>query len=128
MELQGYPVHSDEIDLVELLRILVSGKWIVISTILIFTLSAVLYYMLAPKVYKLEARLGPIRDISNVYRDDTQAGSSRRNEKYLTFLEYLGAVNTQKEFMVSRGISSEYFGTLIGGYASAPFLLPPTWY
>ncbi|EJS2608300.1 LPS O-antigen length regulator [Vibrio sp. B511a] len=52
------PQHGDdEIDLRELFRALWSGKWIIVSTTLIFALTAVVYTLNLPNIYKADALL-----------------------------------------------------------------------
>ncbi|RIZ54458.1 Wzz/FepE/Etk N-terminal domain-containing protein [Vibrio sp. PID23_8] len=59
-----YPPHSqqpadDEIDLRELFGALWKGKWIIIATTFVFAVSAVLYALSLPNIYKSDALLAP---------------------------------------------------------------------
>lgn len=50
---------GDEIDLRELFKALWKGKWIVIATTFVFAVSAVLYALSLPNIYKADALLAP---------------------------------------------------------------------
>ncbi|EGQ8018066.1 Wzz/FepE/Etk N-terminal domain-containing protein [Vibrio alginolyticus] len=50
---------DDEIDLRELFKALWKGKWIVIATTFVFAVSAVLYALSLPNIYKADALLAP---------------------------------------------------------------------
>ncbi|TOL19156.1 LPS O-antigen length regulator [Vibrio parahaemolyticus] len=58
-----YPPHPqqdhDEIDLRELFKALWEGKWIVIATTFVIAVSAVLYALSLPSIYKADALLAP---------------------------------------------------------------------
>ncbi|EJX1324920.1 LPS O-antigen length regulator, partial [Vibrio parahaemolyticus] len=58
-----YPPQSqptdDEIDLRELFKALWKGKWIIVATTFVFTISSVLYALSLPNVYKSDALLAP---------------------------------------------------------------------
>ncbi|MHA2797713.1 Wzz/FepE/Etk N-terminal domain-containing protein [Vibrio harveyi] len=58
-----YPPQSqptdDEIDLRELFKALWKGKWIIVATTFVFTISSVLYALNLPNVYKSDALLAP---------------------------------------------------------------------
>ncbi len=59
-----YPPHNqqpadDEIDLRELFDALWKGKWIIIATTFVFTVSAALYALSLPNIYKSDALLAP---------------------------------------------------------------------
>lgn len=58
-----YPPHPqqdhDEIDLRELFKALWEGKWIVIATTFVIAVSAVLYALSLPNIYKADALLAP---------------------------------------------------------------------
>ncbi|EOY3077806.1 Wzz/FepE/Etk N-terminal domain-containing protein [Vibrio parahaemolyticus] len=59
-----YPPHTqqpadDEIDLRELFDALWKGKWIIIATTFVFTVSAALYALSLPNIYKSDALLAP---------------------------------------------------------------------
>ncbi|EGQ8277085.1 LPS O-antigen length regulator [Vibrio parahaemolyticus] len=54
------PLHGDdEIDLRELFRALWKGKWIIIVTTFVFAVTAVLYALSLPNIYKSDALLAP---------------------------------------------------------------------
>ncbi|EHH2567849.1 LPS O-antigen length regulator [Vibrio parahaemolyticus] len=50
---------GDEIDLRELCKALWKGKWVVIATTFVFAVSAVLYALSLPNIYKADALLAP---------------------------------------------------------------------
>ena len=56
---QQYPPYDDEIDLLELWRALMRGKWIIIGFTAIFSVASVFYALSLPNMYKSTAVLAP---------------------------------------------------------------------
>ena len=54
-----YTAADDEIDLRELFSVIWRGKWVVIITTVIFAVTAVIYALSLPNIYKSEALLAP---------------------------------------------------------------------
>ncbi len=56
--------NVDEIDLRELWSVIWSGKWIIIATIFVFSVTSVIYALSLPDLYKSEALLAPAEENS----------------------------------------------------------------
>ncbi|KZX84997.1 lipopolysaccharide biosynthesis protein [Oleiphilus sp. HI0009] len=56
---QSHPPYDDEIDLLELWRVLMRGKWIIIGFTAIFSVASVFYALSLPNMYKSTAVLAP---------------------------------------------------------------------
>lgn len=59
---QNQPASIDEIDLVQISKIIWQGKWIVLGLTLIFALGSIIYAKSLPNIYKSEALLSPITE------------------------------------------------------------------
>lgn len=55
-------MHDDEIDLIELVKTLWQGKWIIIATTFVFAVASVLYALSQPNIYRSEALLAPFEE------------------------------------------------------------------
>ena len=74
--------HRDEIDLVQLVKVLIKRKWVIIGGTIIITLLAVIISLLLPKVYQsegffqlgrgIDVDLEELRDIQDEIRKDLQ--------------------------------------------------------
>jgi LPS O-antigen subunit length determinant protein (WzzB/FepE family) len=74
--------HRDEIDLVQLVKVLIKRKWVIIGGTIIITLLAVIFSLLLPKVYQsegffqlgrgIDVDLEELRDIQDEIRKDLQ--------------------------------------------------------
>ena len=56
---QAQPPYDDEIDLLELWRALMRGKWIIIAFTAVFSVASVFYALSLPNMYKSTAVLAP---------------------------------------------------------------------
>ncbi|MDP5029779.1 Wzz/FepE/Etk N-terminal domain-containing protein [Paraglaciecola sp.] len=61
-QLQQQQLADDEIDLRELVKAIWKGKWIIIATTFVFSVTAVFYALSLPNVYKSEVTLSPVSD------------------------------------------------------------------
>ena len=57
---------DDEIDLRELVFALIKGKWIITSTIVLFSIIGIAYSLLLHDIYKSEALLAPVDESSSL--------------------------------------------------------------
>lgn len=55
-------MHDDEIDLIEVVKTLWQGKWIIIATTFVFAVGSVLYALSQPNIYRSEALLAPVEE------------------------------------------------------------------
>lgn len=62
MNNQNQQVSSDEIDLVQIFKIIWKGKWLIIVFTLIFAISSVFYAKSLPNIYRSEALLSPVSE------------------------------------------------------------------
>ncbi len=109
MSLQRHDrADRSEIDLVYLTHILVDRRLIVAITTFIFTLGAVMYFMLAHKVYRVEAKITTLQIISTTDLDVSSAG----NDYDQVFLEHIGSAAMQAMFLKANGLEKKDFGTL----------------
>ena len=51
---------NEEIDLIQLIKVLMSGKWIILSVTTIASILVVIYSLSLPNIYKSEALLSPV--------------------------------------------------------------------
>jgi len=58
--MQNNQTHSDEIDLVDLVRSLWDGKWLVIGVMCITLMLAAAYLVLVPKTYTASFEISPL--------------------------------------------------------------------
>lgn len=56
----GYDAE-DEISLIDLWRVLMAQKWMILSVTLLFTVGAIIYALQAPEIYKSEVVLAPVK-------------------------------------------------------------------
>lgn len=81
METQN--IHSDELDLVRVARVLIKRKWLIIAGTILFTLAAVAVTMLLPKVYESEGffqlsrgadvDITNFKDFQEMFKEDVQS-------------------------------------------------------
>lgn len=57
--------NLDEIDLLELIRVFINGKWIIIASTVLFSISSILYSLSIPNIYESRALLAPINQSAN---------------------------------------------------------------
>ena len=58
-------IKEDEIDLKELFQAVFNGKWLIVSTALVFSILGILYSLSLPNIYKSTTLLYPTEQQSN---------------------------------------------------------------
>lgn len=58
--------HDREVDLLEILRLLIQGKWIIFSVTAFFSIIGVIYSLLLPNIYSAQAVLAPVDSSSGI--------------------------------------------------------------
>lgn len=57
--------NLDEIDLLEIIRLCINGKWMIIASTVLFSIFSILYSLSIPNVYESRALLAPINQSAN---------------------------------------------------------------
>ena len=58
--------HDREVDLLEILHLLIQGKWIILSVTAFFSIIGVIYSLLLPNIYSAQAVLAPVDSSSGI--------------------------------------------------------------